>query len=295
MGARFVAASSQSLLNSSARVTNFPFVLACWVYIIDTAAAYTSSGLANQSATTDFWNMGVSTAPALNFNVNQAGSSTSLTSLITPVAGNWYYTIGRCVSATSRWIIVYDPSTGRVDQAQSTISRAPTLTVPRLSIGVLGSSTLTNFSNNIVAEWFCMDTDVLGYDTNATLAPEWVRALALEGPFSRREISDDIVEYKALRQGTDNGFMPIRMDTVGESYSRVGFPAWTSGGLTAPAVAPHPPLSPNYVRPNQYYNRNTKIFTVSQPSITSPFMVFQRQTLSIPLQTAGTINLGVHS
>ena len=227
-------------------------MVACWIYTVDLAATYMGAGLFSSSANTH-WATLNTTLTGIQFSAQAGGVQSDALSGITPVAGQWYYLIGRAVSATSRWIIVYDPSHGQVDQVQDVTSVAPTFTTPRLGLGGLTGSTLTNPSNDIIAEFFYMDADFAGIATGAVLPGQALtRKLALEGPFSCGEIIPNIVEYRALLSS---------MDVVGQSdqvstglvYSRVGLTTWGNPFTAAniPTAGPHPPLSTNYVRPGQ--------------------------------------------
>ena len=254
MGAQFTAASSQVLANTSSVITGFPVVLACWTFIIDTAADYASASVASTLNITNFINLSVPTlGPAFAVVCNDGSGAQTITSNILPVAGRWYFMMTRAVSATSKWIIVYDPATGRADQVQNTVSKAPTLTSCNVGIGGQPGSALASASNNIIAEFFYMDSDFNGTATGTALAAEFVRSLALEGPFARTEMQANIVEYRSLRLGVDTARQVGDSVSTGLAYSRIGRTTWANPFTAAnvPIDAPHPPLSTNYVRPGQ--------------------------------------------
>lgn len=250
MGARFTAASNQVIANSATTLVGFPLVMGCWVLIINTTGSQALMNFGSSANNTNFWFLGTQSTPVFNFISDAAGTASNTTSAIAPVVGNWYFVMGRSITATNRWIIVFDPTTGRVDQAQNTASNIPTIVTPRMAIGGTAGSSLINPSSDVVAEAWYMDADFL-IASAASLPTELVRKLALEGPFSVPQIADDIVEYRALRSNVDNAVQADQY-SYGENYSRIGATTWANPFTAAnvPITDRHPPfLSPRYVRP----------------------------------------------
>lgn len=209
--------------------------------------AFSSSSTAN-----NYVQLAVGATAKLNFNSNAGGTTRSCATTTSVVAGNWYFHLGRNISSTSRWVVMYDSTTGLIEQVQNTQSSAPTYVTPRFGIGSIPGSSLVNPSNNIVAEAWYADSDIIGNDTNTALSADFVRKLALMGPFACPEISNAIVEYHSLWQATGTAVYAPSI-SQGDYYSRIGLQAWANPITAAnvPVPGPHPPLSPNYVRPGQ--------------------------------------------
>jgi hypothetical protein len=251
MGARFTAASTQCLANSSPTITGYPFVMGAWVYTTDVAASYcvfcfTASNSLVQEIDLE---IGIATFKL----IATAATSSNATSTIVPAAGKWYHVMCRAISATSRWIIVFDPTVGLVDQVQDVTSKAPTFTTPRVGVGGLPGTSLVLSSNNIIAEFFYMDSDFKTAATGAALSGGYVQKLAMEGPFSVNDIQDSIVEYRSLLDGSGQA-PPADQISTGSVYSRVGLTTWANPFTAAnvPTAGPHSPyLTTNYVRPGQ--------------------------------------------
>lgn len=252
MGAQFISGSNQIIAHDSIAPIGLPFTMACWACPIGTFGSNRAIiALANKANIQNYFYLGTTTTSKFDAHTTTGGTGVTTASNTTAVLNSWYFILARYVTTTNRWIVVYDPSTGLVDQVQTVTSNAPIVGTLAVSIGGIRGSTIFLPSWAWVGEAFYTDAE-LPFDPAAALPAEWVRKLALEGPFSLPLLSDDIVEYKSLLSGCATA-VQTEQQSIGESYSRIGLQTWANPYTAAsvPLIAPHPPISSNYVRPSQ--------------------------------------------
>jgi hypothetical protein len=251
MGAKCVSATPTGLATNATYVPGYPFVFGCWTFINDLAGNYIIACLTSSAANTHNVTLQLTTTKFQVTAVAGGGTQTSISN-ITPVVGKWYYIMCRAISATNRWVVVFDPSTGLVDQVQNTSSVSPTFTTPRIGLGCLPGTSIALTCNDTLAEFFYLAADFIGAAPAAALPRELVTTLALEGPFSRPYLSNQVIEYRSLLWGMDTAVQADSV-TLGLTYSAVGLTTWNNPFTAAnvPVLGPHPPLSTNYARPQQ--------------------------------------------
>jgi len=129
---------------------------------------------------------------------NAGAGEVAATAAGTISINQWYFIVGRFVSATERRISMYSPSTG-ISHGLSSANSAPTTDTT-----VIGSNfslnTAQNFFTGMIAEyWATQGADC--WIPGSHFPNEVFLKLALGGPFSNALVDRSLLEYRSFRQG----------------------------------------------------------------------------------------------
>lgn len=241
MSALFAAATANYLINSAAPVTATPFTVGMWVNMLDDTISQTFWGLEDTGGTANYWSL--SFTPADNvYTYCAAGTVDFYSAASLPLAGEWFYLLFRAVSATNRRTSLLNAQQGTLVHSQSTAAKTPA-GVDAVTLGAFKTTTASDFSSALIAEYFMTDTDIQPDGTAST--DSLVRQLAYSGPFSVAQVGQNVVDYRSLfsnlGSSTDNASNVAR--------GGKGPQTWTN--TNAVVLGAHPPLVYNYARPAQ--------------------------------------------
>lgn len=238
MGANFISGSSQYLLNNPSLITAYPFTVGMWIRA--TTVGVNKCAWSNAVDTTNYWELWQFAANTWTFETNDGGGDADATGG-SVVSGVWTFIVMRGISATNRRIATL-LSTGAATHAQNTTSRTPT----GIAQNNLGRSfAFASYFDGQIAEFWYTLTDI--QPDGLALDDGLLRQLAYRGPFSVPSVGAAILsggEYRSLfsSQGSIT-------DKPGEVlWGGRGRQTWVNNGGVR--VGLHPPLPPDYVRPD---------------------------------------------
>ena len=237
MGFRFTKASSEGITNTTfgGITPAYPFTVGGWFMPLTTADGCFIWNAVNSANTTLFWGLFMNAAATV---VTLYSGSVNLLSVNALTNGQWYYLIGRFISATNRRMTLLEPDLHAIEEVQSTTSNTPGA-FNNEAIGSLPASSAL-FSTGIVAEMWRTNTDIQP-DGAALLVPTLLQ-LAYRGPYSISSISQNLVWYKSFRQSNVDV-----TDTIDDPcFALNGRMGWAAS-TTQPAPTTHPPLDSDYV------------------------------------------------
>lgn len=170
------------------------------------------------------------------------GSATQGTATCTSTRDGWNYIIGRLISTSNKRIANLSPAGPQ--HAVNTSSTTPgALTTLAIGVGLGTGALSANRSNAFIAEWFMTDTDI--QPDGLQLSDDLLWQLAFRGPWSVPHVARSVIEYRSFRTGA-----VAVDDSPSDTYQRGNLRAWSA--VNGPLkTADGPPISTNYVRPNQ--------------------------------------------
>ena len=234
--------SATYIMNSSAPITAAPFSVGMWVMAGATGATRTFWFLGSSAAATnrDCFLLRQNSTNVWHISVADSGAQTSAAAG-TVTASQWFYVVGRFISATNYRIAVLQPD-GSTAHAQGTISRTPA-SVDRSAVGIQAVATPTQGFTGQVAEYWLASGDIQA--DGAQLQDNVLRQLAYGGPFSVPHIVKDIIEYRSFRT-----YPSSEGDNLNEVFhGAAGRQTWANiNGVT---IGHHPPLPYWYEKPGQ--------------------------------------------
>ncbi len=256
MSARFVAASSQSLVSSP--VTGAfvpPFTVGMWInpHIVSGNPYFWTA--ASNASDVDYYGFDINGGDysAVGRSVSTAAGATCVTH--NAAADVWTFILGRFIKTNDMRldILFADGITDAAKDQSNTISRVNTGTIANL--GSYKGQTQSNYFDGRIGEYWVANKDVTLGDINTTaLSRATLLQLAYQGPFGIPAIAQSIVEYRSLRTVGLNGTVPedFFINRQGEDTAAnigVGSLLPINTNLNSVQSAPHPPLMANYVVP----------------------------------------------
>jgi hypothetical protein len=193
MGARFDGLSY--LKNISGWRPAYPYAVGMWAFPTATTAGQTLFGngyTANQT----FERVTLSTTCTIGSNAG--GGEVVATAAGAITANQWYFVVGRFVSATERRISLYSPSTG-VSHGNSATSSAPATDTTLIGANFSLNSAQNQFTGVIAEYWSTQGTDC--WIPGNHFPNEVFLKLAFGGPFSIGLVDRSLLEYRSFRQG----------------------------------------------------------------------------------------------
>lgn len=244
MSAFFVSASTQRLFNSATPITGYPFTAGMWAFPNVLGVSKPIFDISDGAAT-NFFRLSTVGTNAFQISANPGNSSNAGT----VVANQWFYILGRFISAANRRISVLS-SDGIISNAQNVINVTPTGLI-NVALGA-SAPTATPAAGNVfdgnVAEFFITNSDI--QPDGLQLQDAMLRQLARGGPFSLPHIAKDIADYRSLRSslGSDTDAQPDY------DLGNRGRQIWAN--VNGVIRAAHPPQAMGYMGPaSQIQNR----------------------------------------
>src|SRR5882757_96238 len=230
MSASFVTASNQRLFNAATPITGYPCSVGLWVRPTATGVASRIFQIAD-SASTNSFSLEVNTSNQFEIECN-GGTSIAIVTTPTFTSGNWYYLVGRFISATNRRLVVLSFD-GAIGSISSVVNTTPTGLI-NMALGGDARTTAVNWFTGNVAEWWITNTDIQPDGT--ALSNQTLAKLAYNGPFSVPIVANNLVDYRPLRYELGS-----EEDSGLDYYQgRLGRKNWVNtNGVT---VGPHTPL-----------------------------------------------------
>lgn len=236
MAVFFTAASSQSLVNSTPAVLDYPITVGCWFNQTNAAGTQTLWSLCDTGVTNHYLVLSMTTS--ILAGAAAGGTQNNAATAALPGTGRWHFVIARFVSSTNRHLCAIF-SNGVFSHGSTVTARAPA-GLDAMGIGSLNHSTPTNFFSGLIGEIWYTNTDIQA--DGVQLNDATLYQLAFGGPFSLPHIAKDIIEYRSLRKA------PVSdADEIGEVFHGRGQQIWTNtNGVT---IGHHPPLPYWYKKP----------------------------------------------
>lgn len=215
MAARFVAASTQYLVNSAVQVTAAPFTVGLW-FNMPSGTDQVLWSLNQSSGNTNFWGLYRNSSGILVFNCSSASAYAEAVTGTAITSNAWEFVILRAISAANRRIAVWH-ATGAMDHAQNTTSVTPA-SINTVSLGAPAYTPVDSPMTGKIAGYWMTNSDI--QPGGAQLDNGLLCALAQYGPMAVPHVRNALIEYLPLVDSVDGG--------KGDYYSSRGRRTWTN-------------------------------------------------------------------
>lgn len=221
MAARFVSASSQGLLRSTAPVTAAPFTIGLWVTMPTSGATEGLWSLTEVDDTVNHWVLYKNGSNAICVYINSA-SAGAFPDGATAIGNNQpTFVIFREISNASHRLSILHSSGAREHVANTTAVTPAGVTA--VSLGYRGYLAPDIYMDGRLSEYWMTNSDI--QPGGAQLDNALLIQLARFGPMSVPHVRDRLIEYMPLRDSL--------LGDKGDYYSSRGRGAWSNvNGVT---------------------------------------------------------------